>query len=298
MSWTKLNDNLYSHDVAPFMLEKIEGIWGVRDARDKTQFIPFSDIFNNPVFSIDFTNSDLIVKSLTSSGAIEGLSLNITNSSNSRHFRGEFSGGASTPSFSAQTDINTGFFSKSDGVFGFSSNGVEHGEFGNGFGGFTGNIIQVAYNEILTSGVYSSTMIPVDNTIPQQSEGAEILTCSITPRYANSILYIESNSFIGENTNNADSIVQALFRDSTADAISVSFNNANPVSSSPFGGGMSFNPTYMMAKQISGSILSTIFKLRAGAGSSAGDIRLNGSNGSQFFNGKLVTYIKITEVKT
>ena len=123
------------------------------------------------------------------------------------------------------------------------------------------------------------------------------MTCSITPKYANSILYIESNSYIGENANNADCIVQALFRDSIADAITVSFNNGAPSGTSPFGGGLSFNPTYMLAKETANSTSATTFKLRAGSGSFTGPVRWNGVGGSQFFNGKLITYIRITEVQ-
>ncbi len=109
-------------------------------------------------------------------------------------------------------------------------------------------------------------------------------------------MYIESNSYIGEDANNADGIVQALFRDSTVDAISVSFNNAAPPASSPFGGGLNFNPTYMLAKESANSTSSTTFKLRAGGGGNPTTLRVNGTS-SQFFNGKLITYIRIIEVQ-
>jgi hypothetical protein len=204
-------------------------------------------------------------------------------------------GTATNPSIAFTSDTNTGLYRIGSDKIGIATNGARVGEIGVGYGGFTGNVIQVAYAELTTSTVTSSVSIPVDNTIPQNTEGAEILTCSITPKYANSILYIESNSFIGENANIVDIIVQALFRDSTADAISVSFNNANPGSSTPFGSNLSFNPTYMLAKETANSTSATTFKLRAG-GSGATALRVNGTS-SQFFSGKLITYIKITEVQ-
>jgi hypothetical protein len=205
-------------------------------------------------------------------------------------------GTVSAPSISFTNDTNTGIYRIGSDKIGIATNGARVGEIGVGYGGFTGNVIQVVYAELTTSTVTSSVSIPVDNTIPQNTEGVEILTCSITPKYANSILYIESNSFIGESANNVDNIVQALFRDSTADAISVSFNNASPPSSSSFGGGLSFNPTYMLAMETANSTSSTTFKLRAGGGGSPTTLRVNGTS-SQFFNGKLITYIRITEVQ-
>jgi hypothetical protein len=205
-------------------------------------------------------------------------------------------GSVSSPSISLISDPNSGIYSIGADKIGFSANGARVGEFGDGYGGFVGNVIQVAYAEITTSGASSAVNIPVDNTIPQQTEGAEILTCSITPKYANSILYVESNSFIGENVNSSNSMTVALFRDSTSNAISASFNNGFPGASSPYGASLSFNPTYLLAKVTSGSTASTTFKLRAGGDSSA-VIRWNGTGGAQFFNGTLITYIRITEVQ-
>jgi hypothetical protein len=205
-------------------------------------------------------------------------------------------GTVSVPGISPSTETSSGLYKIATNKLGIAINGSRVGEVGVGYGGFTGNVIQVAYAELTTSTVTSSVSIPVDNTIPQNTEGVEILTCSITPKYANSILYIESNSYIGESANNVDNIVQALFRDSTADAISVSFNNASPPGSSSFGGGLSFNPTYMLARETANSTSSTTFKLRAGGGGSPTTLRVNGTS-SQFFNGKLITYIRIIEVQ-
>jgi hypothetical protein len=203
-------------------------------------------------------------------------------------------GTVSVPGISPSTETSSGLYKIATNKLGIAINGSRVGEVGVGYGGFTGNVVQVAYSEITTSGVSGSVTIPIDNTIPQNTEGAEILTCSITPLYANSILYVESNCFIGENSNVFDSITAALFRDSTADAISVSINNASPTGA--YGGAIAFNPIYLLAKVSASSTSSTTFKLRAG-GSSAGVIRWNGANGSQYFNGKLITYIRIIEVQ-
>lgn len=69
-----------------------------------------------------------------------------------------------------------------------------------------------------TSSVSSTTsVIPVDNTIPQNTEGAELLTAAITPTSATNILMIEfamDVTLVG-----AAKMSAAFFVDSTVDAI-------------------------------------------------------------------------------
>ena len=145
MSWIKVNEELYQNDVSPFILQKINLDWFIVDLRDKSKAISFNDFFGNPVESLSLflSNLDLTVKSLISIGSISGDSLLVTNTARAKHFRGDLSNDPLTPSFSSQGDADTGFYHISSGIFGFSSNGVNSGKFGNGYGGFTGNIIQV-----------------------------------------------------------------------------------------------------------------------------------------------------------
>lgn len=117
MSWIKLSEELYLSDQSPYSLEKIDGIWYVVDNSTQKKSIPFTDIFNNPVFPVDYSNTDMIVKSLTSSGAVEG-----------KHIRGESANTPGTPAFSFQGDIDTGLYRKSANVMGISSGGVEVSE--------------------------------------------------------------------------------------------------------------------------------------------------------------------------
>lgn len=208
-------------------------------------------------------------------------------------------GSISNPSMKFTNDGDTGLYRIGANTIGISSNGSRVGEIGPGYGGFTGNIIQVAYNELTTSGVVSSPWIPGDDTIPQNTEGAEILTCSITPRYSNSILYVESLSFVGENTNVLDVIAATLFRDNEVNAIATSFHSAPTHSGAPWGS-FNFNPIYLMGRVTSGSTNSTIFRLRSSAtyaGTGTSTIRWNGANGARFYGGTLVTYIRVIEVQ-
>lgn len=182
MTWIKQSDELYINDQTFFSLEKIDGIWYVINNKDNFKSIPFTDIFNNPVFPIDLSNVDLIVKSLVSTGAISGNSLDITNTATAKHFRGEAANTPATPALSFQTDLDTGLYRISDNVVGFSANGARQGEFGVGYGGFTGNIIQAQFGSV-------STPINTTNT-SFQSTG---LNVSITPKYINSKILIFGN---------------------------------------------------------------------------------------------------------
>lgn len=176
MAWIKLSEELYLSDQSPYSLEKIDGIWYVVDNSTQKKSIPFADIFNNPVFPIDYSNTDMLVKSLTSPGTIEG-----------KHFRGESANTPATPAFSFQGDINSGIYRIDADKIGFSAGGSRQGEFGIGYGGFTGNVIQSAFAQTSTQKTNST-----DN---YTTTG---LSCSITPKYINSkilILYFIGGSF-------------------------------------------------------------------------------------------------------
>jgi hypothetical protein len=168
MAWIKLSEELYLSDQSPYSLEKIDGIWYVVDNSTQKKSIPFADIFNNPVFPIDYSNTDMLVKSLTSPGTIEG-----------KHFRGESANTPATPAFSFQGDINSGIYRIDSDRIGFSAGGSRQGEFGVGYGGFTGNVIQSAFAQTSTQKLNAT-----DNYV------AVGLPCSITPRYINSKILI------------------------------------------------------------------------------------------------------------
>jgi hypothetical protein len=77
----------------------------------------------------------------------------------------------------------------------------------------------VAQVVVATSNTPATTtsIIPYDDTIPQNTEGAEFLTATITPTNSTSNLIIEFDAWGA--TSNLDGFVLALFRDSTVDAI-------------------------------------------------------------------------------
>lgn len=177
MGWIKLSEEAYISDQSSFSLEKIDGIWYVIDNSVQKKSIPFTDIFNNPVFPVDYSNVDMIVDSLS-----------VTNSALAKHFRGEAANTPSTPAFSFQGDVNTGIYRISEDRIGFSANGIRQGEFGVGYGGFAGNIIQVVHSTNTHKQIISST-----SYTDLLSGIGTVWETSITPKYSNSKILIIQN---------------------------------------------------------------------------------------------------------
>ena len=72
-----------------------------------------------------------------------------------------------------------------------------------------------------TSYASGSTILPYDNTIPQNTEGDQYMTATITPNSATSKLIIQAIGVFW--TASADVTSAALFQDSTANALAVSY---------------------------------------------------------------------------
>ena len=131
-----------------------------------------------------------------------------------------------------------------------------------------------------------TTAIPMDDTIPQNTEGDEYMTLAITPTSATNKLYIEVNIFIAESIC-PNWHIAALFQDSTADALASSreileVNNR----------GTMLSIKHFMA---AGTTSSTTFKVRAGM-NSAGTTTINGASGARQLGGTLASSITIWEI--
>jgi len=153
---------------------------------------------------------------------------------------------------------------------------------------FGGNTLQVVNTQ--TGAVATATsVIPNDDTIPQNTEGGEFMTLAITPTSASNLLKIEVVLHGTESANVADLFMAALFQDSTADALAVGLRDDQGISKGP--GGIIFTH-YMVA----GTTSATTFKVRAGM-NIAGTFVFNGGNGTgRKFGGVLASSITITEI--
>lgn len=132
--------------------------------------------------------------------------------------------------------------------------------------------------------VTCSTSVPYDDTIPQQTEGDQVLTVSITPKFSTSNLEIFFNTFVSFNSSGG-TLICALFQDSTADALSAK-------AFSMFGS----SSTCCSLRHImtSGTTSSTTFKIRIGP--STGNAYVNGDEaGNQYFGGTASTTLIVKE---
>ncbi len=130
-----------------------------------------------------------------------------------------------------------------------------------------------------------TTAIPIDNTIPQITEGVEYMTLAVTPTSATNKLKIDV--VFNGGVDSASWMIVALFQDSTANAIAAATNFVTTNGAS----GMTTFSYYMT----SGTTSATTFRVRAGT---TGGIRLsfNGGTGSQFMGGVMASSITITEI--
>lgn len=127
--------------------------------------------------------------------------------------------------------------------------------------------------------------MPQDDTIPQQTEGTEVLTLTITPTRSDSYLIVD---FIGSGTLSAsDTFGIAFFRDGTADSVGAGFGGV--------GSGSSISSLAARTYVSSGSTSSTTFKVRIGASSAT--IYVNGnSSGTRLFGGASISSLIIREI--
>jgi hypothetical protein len=150
-------------------------------------------------------------------------------------------------------------------------------------GGVVVQHVYVEDGEVATGG----TVIPLDDTIPQQTEGDEYMTGVITPKNANNILAVRVTALLSNSV--ADNyLTGALFRDSGADAIAAVVH---------FQSGATGMVTMSFTKALAaGSVATTTLKFRAGR-SGSGTVTFNGRGGSRLYGGVAVSSIEIIEYK-
>jgi hypothetical protein len=154
----------------------------------------------------------------------------------------------------------------------------------NASGGGTSVVVQIVNTE--TGAVATgSTVIPFDDTIPQNTEGDQYMSLAITPGNASNRLKIDV-VFYGTCHTSARNLCVPLFQDSTSDALAAGYStefNADGITLVSYS-------HFMTA----GTTSATTFKVRAGVDTS-GTTTFNGSNGARKYGGVLASSITITE---
>ena len=149
-----------------------------------------------------------------------------------------------------------------------------------GFGG--GKLIQevsVQNSSLATS----STNTNSDDTIPQNTEGFEVMTLAITPTDSTYILEIESCVFIATTVASQGQI--ALYKDSIASALAANESRCDN-SNTPW-------LLYLKHRVVAGSTSSQTYKIRTGCNS--GTTTFNGISGGRRMGGVAGSFLSIKE---
>jgi len=129
-----------------------------------------------------------------------------------------------------------------------------------------------------------TTVVPFDNTIPQNTEGDQWMSLAITPTSATNKLFI--HLVICLTTANGKWQMISIFQDSTAGALATTRN---------FGTSQVSAPAVMNHYMTAGTTSSTTFKIRSGPHASD-TTSFNGELGNSYFDGIFASTLTITEI--
>ena len=144
-----------------------------------------------------------------------------------------------------------------------------------------GSVVKSAYSETTAYATYN-TVIPVDDTIPQITEGTEVLTVTITPTSVASKIRIKANLYTSI-TSGGGTGVFAVFRDSNVNAI---FATSDYKEISLETSSVSFE-----FYDSPSSVSAITYKLRVGTGNASFPLALNGTNVRRFGSAARCTLI-------
>ena len=147
----------------------------------------------------------------------------------------------------------------------------------------TGDVVQTVATT-LSAVATGTTTIPLDDTIPQNTEGTQFITAAITPSSAINLLEIHHHGLYSSSA--PLHVTSALFQDSVANALhAMAINIATNAADI-------HNWIYRM---LAATVAQTTFKVRAGT-ATAGTTTFNGRGGVRSFGGVCNSYLKATEI--
>lgn len=149
-----------------------------------------------------------------------------------------------------------------------------------------GERIQVAVSTD-AAGASGTTVIPADDTIPQNTEGDQIQSVSITPKSAANMLRVTGFAFLSTNTNN-NTVGYCLFRDSGANALLSTWYYISGVFPSQHG-------AILHPGEIAGSTSATTYKTRMGGYTGTCYFNKHG-DGNRYYGGSWKSYLLAEEV--
>mgnify|MGYP003149633286 CR=1 FL=1 len=148
-----------------------------------------------------------------------------------------------------------------------------------------GGIVVQQVSVTVTALVSGSTILPYDDTIPQKTEGNEMMTLAITPTNSSNKLKIDVVTYSAVNII-AGIHTCAIFQDTTAGALAAAVHGQSGDNHPA-----NFKFTHHM---IADTTSATTFKVRVG-GNTSGSLQINGTSGARRMGGVMASSITITE---
>lgn len=135
---------------------------------------------------------------------------------------------------------------------------------------------------------HGSGTIANDDTIPQKTEGNQVLTLSFQPAYADSKIHVEVLVH-GASQVDGSFVVAALFFDTESDARAVGYQyqtyGTNPATR------QIYIPYWLSLSAAS------VIAMAVRAGGTSGTFTLNGQSSARKYGGKLISNIRVTEYR-
>ena len=151
-----------------------------------------------------------------------------------------------------------------------------------------GGIIQIIHKDYRDF-FSTSALIPLDDTIPQNTEGAEVFTQAITPKFNTSKILIKVVLNLS-NSNASNLHTAAIFRDSVANSIAAGWAKC-------VGTNAPSSPMVINFLDSPATTSAVTYKVRIGysAGSSS-VVQVNGGSGTRYLGGSLASGMTLMEV--
>ena len=150
-----------------------------------------------------------------------------------------------------------------------------------------GVTLQTVYAQTATS-QYIDTVMPVDNTKPQNTEGEEVITASITPSSNTNKVLVEALINGTQENGGGGTIIVALFKDANASAIATIHHS--------FGAGFG-GQLHLVFQDSPATTSSVTYKIRAGYSVGQGGFFINSIQGGGAYDGTMISCLNLTEIK-
>jgi hypothetical protein len=147
-------------------------------------------------------------------------------------------------------------------------------------------VIDRAYTEY-TANANIASIIPLDDTIPQDTEGVQIISVSITPKSTTNRIRLRFQGTVVSAVSSVN-VIAAVFNSSSTSALRTTYAAT---------GGVDFATTlYLEHEYVPASTSAQTFTVRVGSQTGAA-FRMNGAASARFFGGTMAATLIVEEIQ-